>query len=59
MISKNGVGLVVLLASLIGVQVTDIQVIDVLSAIGQVVSFTLLIWNQLGRSDVNNFVFKK
>lgn len=59
MLSKNGVGLVVLVLSFVGVQLTDVQIMDVLSAIGQVVSFALLVWNQLDRRDVKNFIFKK
>ena len=57
--SKNGVGLVVLVLSLFGADVSDSMVGDVISAIGTLISFTLLVWNQVSRPDVDNFLFKK
>lgn len=57
-ISKNGAGLVILLLSLFGVEVTESAVIDTVSAVGTVISFALLIWNQLERKDTFAFLFK-
>lgn len=59
MISKNAVGLVVLLFSVMGVEVNEGDAMELISAFGTIVSFGLLIWNQVGRSDVAGFFFKK
>ena len=59
MLSKNAVGIVVLLLSFAGVNVADTQVEEVLTAITTIYGFIMLIWNQTYREDVNNFFFKK
>lgn len=59
MLSKNGVGLVVLLFSFIGLQLDANVVADVLSAVGTLISFGLMVWNQLSRDDVDKFLMKK
>lgn len=59
MISKNAVGLILLFLSMIGVEVNEANIIEVVSAIGTIVSFILLLWNQVFREDVENFLFKK
>lgn len=59
MVSKNGVALVVMVLSLLGVNVSETDMMTTLSVIGQVVSLFLMFWNQLGRSDVKNVIFKK
>jgi hypothetical protein len=59
MISKNGAGLVVLILSLLGVQVAESQIVELITSVGTVASIILMIWNQLGRSDVTGFLFKK
>lgn len=58
-ISKNGAGLLILLLSLLGVNVVENDAIEFLSALGTIVSFVLMIWNQLDRKDVAKFFFKK
>lgn len=58
-ISKNGAGLAVLLLSLCGVEVTESAVVDFISAVGTIVSLSLMIWNQLERKDTKLFFFKK
>jgi hypothetical protein len=58
-ISKNGAGLAVLLLSLCGVEVTESAVVDAVSAVLTVISFSLMIWNQLERKDTKWFFFKK
>lgn len=45
--------------SLFGLEVAEGQVVEFVSATGQVISFVLLIWNQLGRKDVDWFFWKK
>lgn len=59
MISKNGIGLAILAFSLVGIEVTDVQIIEVVSSVGTIISFVLMIWNQAQRSDVVGFFFKK
>jgi hypothetical protein len=59
MISKNAAGIVVLLASVFGLELSEDSIVEVIAAIGTVVSFALMIWNQVGRSDVEGFFFKK
>lgn len=59
MMSKNGIGLAILALSLLGIEVTDVQIIEVVSSAGTIISFALMIWNQAQRSDVVGFFFKK
>ena len=59
MLSKNAAGLIILLLSVLGLEANAQGVVEVISAIGTVVSFALLIWNQINRPDVHNFIFKK
>jgi len=58
-LSKNGVGLVVLALSLIGVEVGESTIVEVIAAIGTIAGFVLMVINQLGRTDVAKFLFKK
>ena len=59
MLSKNAIALIVLVLSLLGLEVSDQSVIEVISAVGTVASFVLMVWNQLARKDVDNFLFKR
>lgn len=58
-LSKNGAGLIILVLSLLGLEVSEASAMEALSAIGTLVSIGLMLWNQVGRSDVDNFLFKK
>lgn len=58
LISKNGVALIVMVLSILGVQVAEADLITTLGVIGQVVSFILMAWNQYARRDVKGFIFK-
>lgn len=61
-ISKNGTGIAVLfvsLASLFGLEIEIDSAAEVIAAIGTIVSFCLMIWNQIGRPEVKAFFFKK
>jgi len=58
-LSKNGVGLIVLLLSTIGVSVSQADLITTIATIGQIISAILMTWNQVTRYDVHNFIFKK
>jgi len=57
--SKNGVGLALLVLSLFGVNVADSDLTEVVSAVGTLVSFGLMVWNQVARPDTVGFFFKK
>lgn len=60
--SKNGAGIAVLavsIASLVGLQIDLQSTQEVIAAIGTIVSFGLMVWNQIGRPDVKGFFFKK
>jgi len=59
MISKNAAGIVFLLLSLVGLEVAESEVVDAISAIGTVISFALMIYNQWTRRDTTGFFFKK
>ena len=57
--SKNGAGLILLVLSLFGLEVSEATIVEALSAIGTLVSIGLMIWNQIARPDVEGFIFKK
>jgi hypothetical protein len=59
MVSKNGVAVVMFLASMLGITLVEAQVIEALAAITTLISFALMIWNQWQREDVKWFIFKK
>lgn len=59
MVSKNAIALVVLALSTIGINVSEEAVLELISAIGTLVSFGLMVWNQLDRKDTELFFFKK
>lgn len=58
-ISKNAVAIILLFASFIGLEIGEETLLEVISAVTTIVSFALMLWNQLGRGDVDNFFFKK
>ena len=57
--SKNGVALIVMVLSVLGVQVSEVDMLTTIGVIGQVVSFILMAWNQHARGDVKGFLFKE
>lgn len=59
MISKNGAGIIVLILSLFGIEIGESMVVELISAIGTLISIGLLIWNQVKRPDTEAFLFKK
>lgn len=59
LLSKNGVALIVLFLSFLGLEATEEGIVELVSAVGTVVSFFLMLWNQLDRRDVDKFIFKK
>lgn len=58
-LSKNGSGVLILALSIIGVEVSESSAIEFISSVGTLVSFALMIWNQVDRKDVEGFIFKK
>lgn len=59
MLSKNGLALIIFALSYFGIDVAENDVVVFFSAVGQVVSFALLVWNQIRRDDVKGFLFKR
>lgn len=59
MISKNSIGLFIMALSLIGVNVQEQTLLEVISAMGTVISFIILIVHQIERSDIELFFWKK
>ena len=58
-LSKNGVGLIIMVMSLFGVNVAGSDMMTTISVIGQVVSVILMAYNQYARPNVDKFIFKK
>jgi len=59
MLSKNGAALIVIALSYLGIEAMENDIVNVISAVAQIVSFGVMILNQLGRRDVVGFIFKK
>lgn len=59
MISKNGIGLIIMVISLLGGNVSEAALTTTITTIGELVSVVLLVVNQIKRSDVDKFIFKK
>jgi hypothetical protein len=59
MVSKNGVSLIILVLSILGVEASDTEIMTTLSVIAQVVSLIVMAWNQYSREDIQGFFFKK
>lgn len=59
MISKNGIGLIIMVISLLGGNVSEAALTTTITTIGEIVSVILLAYNQYARSDVDKFIFKK
>ena len=57
--SKNAIALVLLALSMLGVNVAEDSLIELISAIGTIVSFAVMVLNQLQRSDTELFFWKK
>lgn len=58
-ISKNAVAIIVLFASFLGLEVGEETIWEVISAVTTIIGFVLMLANQLERTDVYNFLFKK
>lgn len=58
-ISKNAVALIILLASLVGVDISESDIMAFVSSVGTISSILLMIYNQWDRKDTKWFFFKK
>lgn len=58
MLSKNGVGIVMLILGLLGANVAEADVATTISTLVQVGSAILIAWNQIQRGNVKWFIFK-
>lgn len=59
MMSKNAAGIVVLVLSLFGAEVSESAIVELITAVTTAVSILLMVWNQLQRPDVKSFFLKK
>lgn len=59
MVSKNGVALIVMVLSVLGINVAEGDLIITIATIAQIVSGLVMAYNQVTRSDVKSFIFKK
>jgi hypothetical protein len=57
-ISKNGVGLVLFILSVFGLEASESEVQTLIAGVGHVVAFGLMIYNQYTRRDVKGFLWK-
>ena len=58
-ISKNGVGLILLIASLFALDIDVVMAENIVAAISLLVSTGLMIWNQIDRKDIAKFLIRK
>ena len=58
-LSKNGIALILLIATLFNLDIDEKLATDITSSIGLLVSVGLMIWNQVARKDVKSFLIKK
>ena len=58
-LSKNGAALFVLALSIVGIDVAEDSVLEVIAALTTIGSFVVMIWNQANRPDVKRFFWKK
>jgi hypothetical protein len=58
-ISKNGVAVILLLATFLRVDIDETLANDIVAAIGLLVSVGLMLWNQLSRKDIKWGLFRK
>lgn len=58
-LSKNGVGLIVAIVALIGLDVPEQAIQGAWDGIASIVSLALLIWNQVDRENISWLIFKK
>jgi uncharacterized protein (DUF697 family) len=58
-ISKNGVGLILLIASIFSLDIDTAMAENIVAAITLLVSTGLMLWNQVSRQDIASFLFRK
>lgn len=57
-ISKNGVGIVLLILGLFGLELSETEIQALIGSVGVIYSLTLLLWNQWARKDTKWFLWK-
>lgn len=57
--STNAIALVIMALSLIGVNIEENTLTEVLSAVGTLISFAMMLRHQLQRSDIDLFFWRK
>jgi hypothetical protein len=58
-ISKNGVGLILLIAAMLGLDIPEQAVEEARAGAVAVISFLFLLWNQFSRKDLKWGIFRK
>jgi uncharacterized protein (DUF697 family) len=58
-ISKNGLALVLLIATLFNLDIDEKLADDIVSAVTLLASVGLMVWNQVTRRDIAKFLFRK
>lgn len=58
-ISKNGVGLVVLIVTLFNLDIPEALIEEAVAGLGAMISLGLMIYNQMSRADLKYGLFRK
>lgn len=58
-LSKNGVGLILLIATLFNLDIDEALANDIVSAVTLLMSIGLLVLNQIERRDIAKFLFRR
>lgn len=59
-ISKNGVAIVTLILSILGVEATESEILAIVGVVGQIVAILVMVWHQhVERAETKGFIFKE
>jgi hypothetical protein len=58
-ISKNGLGLILLVVAMLGLDIPERAIEDAVAGVAAIVSLALMLWNQLSRQDIKWGLFRK
>jgi hypothetical protein len=58
-VSKNGLGLILLVVAMLGLDIPEQVIEDAVAGVAAIVSLALMLWNQLSRSDMKWGLFRK
>lgn len=59
MMSKNGIALVIMVLSFLGVTISEADAITTIGVLGQIASLIVMLYNQVTRKDVRGLIFKE